>query len=56
MDRKNSFNYLYELIDTQVKNIFKLMYKIILLEIKNKISYITNELFSKWKKIQKPCV
>ena len=47
MHQNKSFNYLYELIDTQSKNIFKLMHKMVLFEIKNKTFYITNEFFNK---------
>ena len=47
MHWNNSFNYLHEFVNTQIKNIFKLMHKIMLIEIKNKISYTTNEFFNK---------
>ena len=32
------------------------MHKMVLLEIENKIFYMANELFNKWKKIKKTCV
>ena len=41
------FIYLYELVDTQTKNIFKLMHKMVLFETKNKTFCTTNELFNK---------
>ena len=54
--QSNFFIYLYELVDTQTKNIFKLMHKMMLLEIKNKTFHTINELFNKQKKIKKTCV
>ena len=53
MHQNNSFNYLYELIDTQIKNSFKLTHKMVLLEIENIIFYIINELLNKPKKFKK---
>ena len=45
--QSNFFIHLYELIDTQTKNISKLMHKMMLFKIKNKIFYTANELFNK---------
>ena len=52
MHWNNSFDYLYELINTYIKIAFKWTHKIILSEIENKIFYITNEFFNKPKKIK----
>ena len=51
--QNNSFFYLYELINTQTKNIFKLMHKMVLFEIENKTFHTINELFNKQKKTKK---
>ena len=47
MHWSNSFNYLYELIDTQIKEIFLKMHKMVLFEIKNNIFHTTNKIFNK---------
>ena len=53
MHWNNLFNYSYELIDMQIKNVLKLIHKMVLFEIENKIFCTANEFFSKWKKIKK---
>ena len=45
--QNNFFIHLYELVDTQTKNIFKLTHKMMLFETKNKTFCIANELFNK---------
>ena len=45
--QSNFFIHLYELIDTQAKNIFKLTHKIMLLEIENKTLHTANKLLNK---------
>ena len=45
--QNNFFTHLYELVDTQIKNISKLAHKMMLFETKNKTLYITNELLNK---------
>ena len=51
--QNNFFVHLYELIDTQTKNISKLTHKMMLFEIENKTFCTTNELLNKQKKIKK---
>ena len=51
--QSNFFIHLYELVDTQAKNISKLTHKMVLFEAENKILHTINELFSKQKKIKK---
>ena len=54
--QNNFFIHLYELVDTQIKNIFKLTHKIMLFEAENKTFYTTNKLLNKQKKTKKTCI